>query len=124
MCLCPTFSITLLLTAFDNTNLSSQLTMESYNNSADVHKLMHLNDQINKACDQVLLLNRNIQDLERRYDRAAQEQRKSFRYTLRLRLATLEGLRSVFLEFAKMKAGEMDDLEAQLMGRGMIAEDL
>lgn len=112
--------ISLLCTALQN---NYHITME-YNYQSEVQKLMNLNDQINKACDQVLLLNRNIQDLEMRYDRAAQEQRKSFRYTLRLRLATLEGLRSVYLEYAKAKAAQMDELEASLMSRGMVAEDL
>lgn len=83
-------------------------------NKSTVASLMHLNQLICKACDQVLLLNSEIQSLESRYSRAAQAQRKSFRYTLRLRLATLEGLRSMYLEFAKLKAEEMDQLEQGL----------
>lgn len=80
-------------------------------NKSTVASLMHLNQLICKACDQVLLLNGEIQSLENRYNRAAQALRKSFKYTLRLRLATLEGLRSMYLEFAKLKAEEMDQVE-------------
>jgi hypothetical protein len=89
-----------------------------------VANLMHLNQLICKACDQVLLVNGEIQSLEARYSRAAQAQRKSFRYTIRLRLATLEGLRSMYLEYAKLKAEEMDELELSLHSQTHVPMEL
>lgn len=79
-----------------------------------VQELMSLNQQICYACDQVMILNTQIKDLETRYDRAADVQSKSFRYSLRLRLATLEGTRTMFLEYAKKKAIRLDTIEAEV----------
>jgi hypothetical protein len=91
---------------------------------SSVATLMHLNQLICKACDQVLLINGEIQSLETRYSRAAKVQRKSFRYTIRLRLATLEGLRSMYLEYAKLKAEEMDDIEVSLYSQTHVPMEL
>jgi hypothetical protein len=86
--------------------------MESCNDT--VQQLMTLNQQICYACDQVMVINSQIKDLEIRYDRAADEKRKSFRYSLRLRLATLEGTRTMYLEYAKHKATHLDAIEAEI----------
>jgi hypothetical protein len=50
-----------------------------------------------RACEQIVLLNHKLEDLQRRYARAKSENRKSFRYSLRLRLAVVEGLRNTFM---------------------------
>jgi hypothetical protein len=83
-------------------------------------ELVRLNQHIVKACDQVKLLNRQIEELDIRYDRAAKENKKAFRYSLRLRLATLEGFRTAYLEYAQMKAQEMDKIEEDLIAKGQL----
>lgn len=86
--------------------------MDSCNDT--VQQLVSLNRQICQACDQVVMINTQIKDLEVRYDRAADEKRKSFRYSLRLRLATLEGTRTMYLEYAKKKATCLDEIEEEI----------
>jgi hypothetical protein len=83
-------------------------------------ELVRLNQHIVKACDQVKLINRQIEELDIRYDRAAKENKKAFRYSLRLRLATLEGFRTAYLEYAQIKAQEMDKIEEDLIAKGQL----
>jgi hypothetical protein len=85
-----------------------------------MNELVQLNQHIIKACDQVKLLNREIQSLDIRYDRATKENKKAFRYSLRLRLATLEGFRNAYLEFAQNKARQMDTIEEKLIYNGQL----
>ena len=51
------------------------------------------------ACQQVRRLNTNIQNLQIRYDRAKRDNQLSFRYSLRLKIATVEGIKNVYYEF-------------------------
>ena len=53
-----------------------------------------------RACQQIRLLNRRIDDAQVRYDRGYSANQRSYRYTLRLQLATLEGTRNMFYEYA------------------------
>ncbi len=63
-----------------------------------------------KACDQVILLNDRLEGLQRRYNKAREENRRSFRYNLRLRMATVEGVRNAYYEFACEKAEKIAEL--------------
>jgi hypothetical protein len=44
-----------------------------------------------KSCEQIKLLTRRLDLLQIRYDKAKRDDMKSFRYTQRLQLATVEG---------------------------------
>ena len=72
-----------------------------------------------KACNQVILLNNWIQDAQIRYDRALHENCRSFRYTLRLQLMSLEGARNMFYEYASRKAEELDSMQDRLRAQGI-----
>ncbi|KAJ8317921.1 hypothetical protein KUTeg_003012 [Tegillarca granosa] len=48
-------------------------------------------DLCRKACEQIIALNRKLQSVSIRYQKATKDGRRSFRYSLRLRLATIEG---------------------------------
>ena len=48
-----------------------------------------------------------------RYDKARQDNRRSYRYTLRLRLASFEGVRNMFYQYASLQAGELEALLAR-----------
>lgn len=90
--------------------------MASDNQSIDLVKEMdRLNIQVFQACGQVKLINREIEQLNVRYNHALQNEQTSFRYSLRLRLATYEGVRSKILQFARMKANRMDDIEEEIL---------
>ena len=77
-----------------------------------------------RACSQVILLNNKIQMLKVRYDRAKADGRRSFRYGWRLQLATYEGVRNMFYEYAAQRCDEMEKLQEQLrVQTGMEYED-
>jgi hypothetical protein len=67
-----------------------------------------------KACDQVILLNDRLEGLQRRYNKAREENHRSFRYNLRLRMATVEGVRNAYYEFACEKAEKIAELRYYL----------
>lgn len=53
-----------------------------------------------KACDQIVILNHRLNDLERRYKAAKAQGRHSAVYTMRLRLAVTEGIRNMYHDYA------------------------
>ncbi|KAI0240625.1 hypothetical protein LSAT2_008627 [Lamellibrachia satsuma] len=87
-------------------------------------QIRQLDRKFRRACDQILLLNNQIEDLQTRYDRAMKANRRSFRYSLRLRLATLEGVRNMFYEYASRCADELEELQNQLIEAGEDPDEL
>ena len=87
-------------------------------------EIRQLDRKFRRACDQILLLNNQIEDLQTRYDRAMKANRRSFRYSLRLRLATLEGVRNMFYEYASRCADELEELQNQLIEAGEDPDEL
>lgn len=75
-----------------------------------------------KACEQIVFLNKRLDDLQLRYDRANREGNKSFRYSLRLKIAAGEGLRNTYYEYACTKADLITDLRCKLFGAGSSEE--
>lgn len=67
------------------------------------------------ACTQLKALNAKIADIQLRYDRAAGINRRSFRYSLRIQLVELEGVRNMYYQYAKMKAEELDLLKQEIV---------
>ena len=63
---------------------------------------------------QVILLNHQIEAAKARYDRARAVKRLSFRYSNRLKLTSLEGVRNLVYEFACVKCEEIEGLQAKL----------
>ena len=63
-----------------------------------------------RACEQVVLLNDKLEGLQRRYDNAVQENNRSFRYNLRLKMASVEGVRNAYYEYACEKAEKIAEL--------------
>ncbi len=83
--------------------------------SAFIAQMNLLNDKVFHACTQVKVLNQEIDLLNKRYQRALLNERSSFRYSLRLRLATYEGVRGTLLQYARMNAHQMDEIEEIIM---------
>jgi hypothetical protein len=44
-----------------------------------------------RSCEQIVLLNDKLDDLQTRYDTAKRDDRRSFRYPLRLKIAVVDG---------------------------------
>ena len=65
------------------------------------------------ACMQVKRLNAHIRILQLRYDRAKRDNQRSFRYILRLRLTTAEGVRNVFYEYAHESGAQVEEIQAR-----------
>lgn len=81
--------------------------MEKFNLYAQLYET---ETRFKKACEQVVLLNDRLEGLQRRYDKARQENHRSFRYNLRLRMATVEGVRNAYYEYACEKAEKIAEL--------------
>ena len=77
-------------------------------------ELYESESRFKKACDQVVLLNDRLEGLQRRYNKAREENHRSFRYNLRLRMATVEGVRNAYYEFACEKAEKIAELRYHL----------
>lgn len=67
-----------------------------------------------RACEQIVQLNYRLAAAEKRYTRAKREERRTFRYTLRLRIAVIDGLRDVYYQYAHQKAKDVEELKVLL----------
>ena len=57
------------------------------------------------------LLDRRISDTQVRYNRAVQNKKKAFHYSLRLRLVIMYGIKGMFLEYANKIGNEIDEMQ-------------
>jgi len=73
-----------------------------------------LNKVFRRACSQVILLNHQIEAAKARYDRARAVKRLSFRYSNRLKLTSLQGVRNLIYEYACQKCEEIEMVQAKL----------
>ncbi|KAK2158234.1 hypothetical protein LSH36_174g03078 [Paralvinella palmiformis] len=67
-------------------------------------------------------MGQKIEFLQVRYDRAFQAHERSFRYTYRLQLATLEGMRNMYYEYACRRADELEVIQDRLIQHGLISD--
>lgn len=87
-------------------------------------ELKQMNKKFRLSCNQVVLLNNEIEYMQNRYDKAVESQRRSFRYFLRLKIATLEGVRNMIYEYACRRADQLDAMHEQLLREGIIEQEL
>ena len=78
-------------------------------------KIEAANKLVQQACAQVVLMNNRISALHRRYSRAQRVRNKPFRYTFRLQICSMEGVRNLFYEYACRKCEELEELKVTLM---------
>ena len=83
-------------------------------------QILDLDSIFQKACKQILLLNNFLRQLQIRYDRASRDNLRTYRYALRLRLCTVEGLRNALHEYATQQASKIEKMEDDMreMGQG------
>ena len=89
-----------------------------------LNQIKQMNKKFRLACKQVVLMNNEIEYLQNRYDRAVQQSNRSYRYFLRLKIATIEGIRNMFYDYASQHADKLDALHEQLLTEGIIEEEL
>ena len=85
-------------------------------------ELVKLEEKFFKACDQIVMIDRKLQDMTARYTTANREGHRSMRYNRRLQLVTLEGVRAAFYKFAEITAEKMTELRCQLYGDEILSE--
>ena len=83
-------------------------------NPGTYYELYETESRFRKACQQIILLNNQLEQLQVRYDLAKEDDRKSFRYNLRLKMATCEGVRNAYYEYACLKAETIAELRCDL----------
>ena len=76
-------------------------------------KLCDAQTKFEKACQQIVLLDHKIKDLEVRYKRAVKHKKNAFRYNLRLRLSVVTGIKMMYHHYASTKADELHRLHRQ-----------
>ena len=108
--------LTFLLAAFQPTTpvFPSTLALNMEDAYTVLCNIRARNKVFRRACSQVILLNHQIEAAKARYDRARAVKRLSFRYSNRLKLTSLEGVRNLVYEFACVKCEEIEGLQAKL----------
>ena len=89
-----------------NRLLGSRLDIDDVKN-----EIRHVHRKFKRACRQVVLLNNRLEQLLVHYNRAGRDRRRSLRYARRLQIATIEGVRNMFYEYAAHQCQVMDDLQ-------------
>lgn len=69
-----------------------------------------------KACEQIVQLNYSLDALQQRYNKAKKDNHRSFRYSLRLRIAVVDGMRNMYYDYAHKKAEAIAELRQELFG--------
>ena len=72
-----------------------------------------------KACDQIILLNQRLGEVQKRYKMAKRANNRSFRYNLRLKLAVIEGARNMYYDYAYCKADQVAELRRELFNESV-----
>ncbi len=86
-----------------------------------IYKIRDLNRKFRLSCTQLILINNLIDETEVRYHRAQAAERRSYRYILRLKLCTLEGVRNMFYEYAYAQADVLEKMQLELYEKTGIA---
>jgi len=68
------------------------------------------------ACEQIVLLNHRLVELQDRYESAKRENQKCFRYCIRLKLAVVEGVRNMYHDYARWQAVQVSKLREEIYG--------
>jgi len=79
-----------------------------------IEKMIHAERLFRRACSQILVLNRNIAELQERYDISLKRNARTTRYTLRVRIAVMEGIRNMYYAFASKKADLIVELRREI----------
>ena len=82
----------------------------------------NLDTKFRRSCHHIRTLNRRIEEVQVRYDRAFASGRRSFRYSHRLKLATYEGMRNMYYEYACRNADQLEKMQDDLILRGLISD--
>lgn len=85
----------------------------------DIEQLERLNDaeqKFDKACQQIIVLDQQVRDLETLYKRAVKSKKNAFRYNLRLKLSVITGVKMMYHHYAGTQAEEISRVRRILSG--------
>ena len=68
------------------------------------------------ACQQMLLLSDQLDSLKTRYEKAVKANFRCFRYPLRMKIVTVEGVINMYYQYTVEKQKEVEVLRFQLYG--------
>jgi hypothetical protein len=79
------------------------------------------NVKFEKACKQLIVLDRKINDLHNLYTSSMETDRKTFKIVNRMQLATLEATHEAYIEYIERKVNEIRKLKTKIYGNQMSA---
>ena len=79
-------------------------------------KLQDVENRVQRACQQMLLLADKLDSLKTRYQNAVNANFKGFRYPLRMQIVTVEGVIEMYYKYTTEKQKEAGKLRYQLYG--------
>ncbi len=91
-----------------------QLTTKSSPSSTKLARFVAAQRLLNKACDQIVLLNRREVDLKIRYDRAKANQSRGARASTHNQLAVVSGVKVQYYHYAHQLADIVEQLQVEL----------
>ncbi|WAR07230.1 hypothetical protein MAR_017188 [Mya arenaria] len=101
--------------AYSKADRVAELRRELFDESVEIRfSLTEAEGRFQKACDQIVLLNHRLGEVQKRYKMAKRSNNKAFRYNLRLKLAVIEGVRNMYYDFAYSKADRVAELRREL----------
>ena len=95
---------------------------ETMENDQMMMSFRQLDRKFRTSCHHIRILNRQIEMIQVRYDRAFSAGHRTFRYSHRLKLATYEGMRNMYYEYACQRADQLELMQDVLIERGLISE--
>ena len=107
----------------ETSSLVQCLSHEKNNYPVQLQELQDVERRFFKCCQQIVLIDQKLDIVQTRYNRADKDNFRSLRYSLRLQLATVEGVRNAYYEYAKSKAQKMAQLRQVLFGSEIAVQD-
>ena len=92
-------------------NRSNNMGMEKFDMYAQLYESQR---RYQRSCDQLVLLNAKLGELQKRYCKAKAVNHRNFRYHLRMRILVVEGILNAYLNYACLKKNEILDLRFKL----------
>lgn len=86
-------------------------------------KLVSLEKRFLLCCQQITLIDQKLDALQVRYHRSNQRNNKSVRYNLRLQIATMEGMRDIYYQYAKMKGLDIAQIRRNILNEDVQVDD-
>lgn len=93
--------------------MKARVQKKSFNKKSS---LVESERRFKRACEQIVQLNYSLDALQQRYNKAKKDNHRSFRYSLRLRIAVVDGMRNMYYDYAHKKAEAIAELRQELFG--------